>query len=144
MRPLLCSALIVTLFSFAAAQGVEITATLPGSPLRKTILDDLRASEPTASMHKEQKQKIVFDTIALRVAGDWVWFSVTPHTGDDKWRGEPLTGLMHFSTGHWRVVAYVGDKVSASSKPIKAYAAWRAELLKKNPACPPELVPTRG
>src|SRR5258708_7831127 len=82
MNPRLCSVLIVTLLSFAAAQGVEITATAPGSPLRKTILDDLRAAEPTASTQKEKKQKIVFDKVVLRVAGDWVWFSVAPRTED--------------------------------------------------------------
>jgi len=141
MKTRFCSALFMTLLSFATARGAEITATAPGSPLRKTILDDLRAAEPTASMQKEKKQKIVFDNVTLRVAGDWVWFAVAPRTVDSQWHSEPLSGLLHFSTGHWRVVAYVNDKASAAGKPEKGYEAWRAELLKKNPERPPDLVP---
>jgi hypothetical protein len=144
MKPRFCSALLLTLLSFSAARAVEITATAPGSPLRKTILDDLRAAEPTASIQKEKKQKIVFDNVTLRVAGDWVWFSVAPHTADNKWQSEPLTGLLHFGAGHWRVVAYVGDGPSGAGKPQKGYEAWRSDVLKKNPSCPPELVPKKG
>ena len=144
MKRPLCPVLILSLFSFATLRGVEITATAPGSPLRKTILDDLRAAEPTASMQKAKKQNIVFDNVLLRVAGDWIWFSVVPRTEDSTWHSEPLMGLLRFSSGHWRVVAYVGDGPSGPGKPGKGYEAWRAGLLKKNPGCPPELVPKKG
>jgi hypothetical protein len=51
---------------------------------------------------------------------------------------------MHHSNGHWRVVAYVNDKSSGAKRSAKSYAAWREDLLKKNPGCPPELVPKKG
>jgi hypothetical protein len=142
MNSRLCSLVLVLLLSLTTVRGAEITAPVPGSPFQKTILDDLRAAEPTASIQKEKKQNIVFDDVKIRVAGDWIWFSVTPRTEDKKWRSEPLAGLMHHIRGHWRVVAYVDEKVSASGKP-KAYGAWRTDLLKKNPECPPELVPVK-
>ena len=75
--------------------------------MRKAILDDLRAAEPTASWEKQKKQKIVFDNVLIRVAGEWIWFSVSPRTQDSQWQGQTLSGLMHHSAGHWRVVDLV-------------------------------------
>jgi hypothetical protein len=127
-----------------AMRGVEVMAPQPGTPLRQTILDDLRAAEPTASTMKEKKQKVAFEKVVVRVVGDWAWVSAEPRTADNKWHSEPLTGLMRHQRGHWRVIQYVGDEVSSSDHPQKAYEAWRTDLLKKNPECPPELVPVRG
>jgi hypothetical protein len=132
---------ITSIFGLAAIHGVEVIAPQPGTPLRQTILDDLRAAEPTATTVKEKKQKIVFEKVVVRVVGDWAWVSAEPRSADNKWRSEPLTGLMHHQGGRWKVVQYVGDEVSSSARPQVAYQAWRTDLLKKNPECPPELVP---
>src|ERR1700733_6293852 len=121
-----------------AMRGVEVLAPQPGTPLRQTILDDLRAAEPTATTMKEKKQKVVFEKVVVRVVGEWAWVSAEPLTADNKWHSEPLTGLLHHLRGHWRVGQYVGDEVSSSDHPQTAYQAWRADLLKKNPECPPE------
>jgi len=141
-RPFL--ALLVFSCGFPTARGADILAPQPGTPLRQTILNDLRAAEPTVSTQKEKKQKILFDKVVLRVAGDWAWFSVSPHTQDGKWQSEPLTGLAHHGGGHWKVVEYVGDGVASADDPQKAYQAWRAALLKKHSDCPPQLVPPKG
>jgi len=124
--------------------AAEIVLPQPGTPLRQSILDDLRAAEPTVSTQKEKKQKIIFEKVTLRVAGDWAWVSAFPRTQDGKWQSEALTGLMHRAGGHWQVVEYVGDGVASADDPQKAYEAWRAQLLKKNPKCPEELVPKQG
>jgi len=142
IRPLL--ALLVFSLGISAAWGAEILAPQPGTPLRQTILDDLRAAEPTASTVKEKKQKIVFEKVVLRVSGDWAWFSVAPRTQDGKWQSEPLTGLAHHSGGHWKVVEYVGDDVASADNPEAAFLKWRTELLKKNADCPQKLVPLKG
>lgn len=144
MKALLCLPLIVCLLGSVAAHGQQITAPQPGTPLRQTILDDLRTSEPTVSTEKEKKQKVVFEKVTLRVSGEWAWVSVSPSTADNKWHSEPLTGLMHHTAGRWKVVEYVGDEVSSAGNPAAAFQKWRAELLKKNPECPPKLVPQKG
>ncbi|MEP6667728.1 MAG: hypothetical protein ABJF10_01160 [Chthoniobacter sp.] len=144
MQIRLLLALFVFSFGLAASRGAEILAPQPGTPLRQTILDDLRAAEPTVSTQKEKKQKIIFDKVVLRVSGEWAWFSVSPRTPDGKWQSEPMTGLAHHRGGHWKVMEYVGDEVASADEPQKAYQAWRVELLKKNPQCPPELVPKKG
>ncbi|MDR3406826.1 MAG: hypothetical protein P4L99_30355 [Chthoniobacter sp.] len=141
-RPIL--ALLVFSLGLSMARGADILAPQAGTPLRQTILDDLRAAEPTASTVKEKKQKIIFDKVVLRVVGDWAWFSVSPRTQDGKWQSEPLTGLAHHSGGHWKVVEYVGDEVASSDQPQAAFLKWRTELLKKHTDCPPKLVPLKG
>jgi hypothetical protein len=144
MKALLFSFLALCLLGFGPAYGQQVTAPQPGTPLRQTILDDLRASEPTVSTEKEKKQKIVFEKVTVRVVGDWAWVSVTPKTADNKWHSEPLTGLMHHTGGRWRVVEYVGEQVSTAPNHAAAYQKWRADLLKKNPGCPAPLVPVKG
>ena len=67
-RPFL--ALLVFSCGFATARGADILAPQPGTPLRQTILNDLRAAEPTVSTQKEKKQKILFDKVVLRVSGE--------------------------------------------------------------------------
>lgn len=144
MKSSLWIVVLASLFALAAARGQEIRAPQPGTPLRQTILDDLRNAEPTASMQKDKKQKIVFQKVVVRVTGDWAWVSVAPVTQDGKWSGEPLTGLMHHTGGRWKVVEYIGGEVSSSSNPEAAYQTWRTALLKKNPDCPAILVPRKG
>jgi hypothetical protein len=144
MKPQILLFFITTLFGVVTIRGEEILAPQPGTPLRETILNDLRAAEPTASTVKEKKQKIIFEKVGLRVAGDWAWVSVSPRTADNKWQSEPLTGLLHHTRGRWRVVEYVGDEVSSAGDPAAAYQAWRTELLKKNPECPAGVVPKKG
>ncbi len=144
MKAPLLLVFITTVFGLAATRGEEILAPQPGAPLRQTILDDLRAAEPTASTEKEKKQKIVFEKVTMRVSGDWAWVSAAPRTADNKWHSEALTGLMHHGNGHWKVVAYIGDEVSSAGNPAAAFQKWREELLKKNPDCPPGLIPRRG
>ena len=141
-RPIL--ALLVLSPGLSAARGADVLVPQPGTPLRQTILDDLRAAEPTASTVKEKQQKILFDKVVLRVAGDWAWFSVSPRSQDGKWQSEPLTGLAHHSGGHWKVVEYVGDEVASANQPEAAFRKWRTELLKKHADCPPKLVPLKG
>jgi hypothetical protein len=51
---------------------------------------------------------------------------------------------MRHQAGRWRVVEYVSDEVSSAGDPQAAYRAWRAALLKKNPECPPGVVPLKG
>jgi len=126
------------------ASAADIVLPQPGTPLRQSIMDDLRAAEPTVSTQKEKKQKIIFEKVTVRVAGEWAWVSVSPRTVDGQWQSEPLTGLLHRAGGHWQVVEYVGDEVASADEPQKAYAAWRMQLLKKNPKCPAELVPKQG
>jgi hypothetical protein len=144
MKSPLCTFLALSFFGIGAVFGQQVTAPQPGTPLRQTILDDLRAAEPTMSTEKEKKQKIIFDKVIVRVVGEWAWVSVSPRTADDKWHSEALTGLLHHTDGRWRVVEYVGDEVSSAGNPAAAYQKWRGELLKKNPDCPPKLVPLKG
>ncbi len=119
MKVALLPLLIISIFSVAAARGGEILSPQPGTPLRQTILDDLRAAEPTASTEKEKKQKIVFEKVALRVSGEWAWVSVAPQTADGKWHSEALSGLMHHDNGHWKVVEYVTDAVTSAGNPSR-------------------------
>ena len=144
MKALLCSSLVFCLLGFGAVHAQQVTAPQPGTPLRQTILDDLRAAEPTASTEKEKKQKVIFEKVVVRVLGEWAWVSVAPRTEDNKWHSEPLTGLLHHTGGRWKVVEYVGDEVASAGDPAAAYQKWRAELLKKNPECPEKLVPRKG
>lgn len=135
-----CAFVILTLGTLPVWTA-GITVPPAGTPLRQAILNDLRAAEPIASIAREQKKKIIFEKVTLRVSGDWAWFSAAPLTEDRTWQTEPMNGLMHHEHGHWKVAEYVPDYVNSADDAKKAYESWRAKLLKKNAQCPAELVP---
>lgn len=70
------------------AWTADMTVPRAGTPLRREILDDLRAAGLIVSIAKEQKKKVIFEKVTLRTSGEWAWSSVAPRTEDGQWQTE--------------------------------------------------------
>lgn len=134
--------LMISLFG-GVALAQEMQQPAAGSPLRKAILDGLRADEPVARLQKEWQGKVVFTHVVIRSANDWAWVVASPQTADAQHIIEPLTSVMHTQSGHWQVVEYISDEVAPADRPEQAYRNWREQFLRRHRECPRSIFPEK-
>jgi hypothetical protein len=73
-----------------------------GSPLRRAILDGLRASKPMQELSQAWHAKVVFTDVNIRRSGDWAWVSATPISEkDSRNKTELNSGVLRTSQGQW-------------------------------------------
>jgi hypothetical protein len=114
-----------------------------GTPLRRAILDGLRATKPMQELSQTWHAKVVFTDVHIRRSGDWAWVSASPMSEDGRNRAEPNSGVMRSSQGQWAIVEFVSDSIAAADDPEKEFRSWRAEFMRKNPECPPAIFPPK-
>jgi hypothetical protein len=140
MCALLSAGIALVVAMMADASPVETPGK--GSPLRRAILDGLRASKPMQELSQAWHAKVVFTDVDIRRSGDWAWVSVTPMSEKDSTNKTELnSGVMRNSQGQWAIVEFVPDSISAAEDPEKEFRSWRTEFLKKHPQCPDAIFP---
>jgi len=113
-----------------------------GSPLRRAILDGLRASKPMQELSQTWHARVVFTDVVIRRIDDWAWVSVTPMSEKDSTNKTELnSGVMRNSQGQWAIVEFVPDSISGADDPEKEFRSWRTEFLTKHPQCAAAIFP---
>ena len=140
MCALLSAGIALVVAMMADASPVETPGK--GSPLRRAILDGLRASKPIQELSQAWHAKVVFTDVDIRRSGDWAWVSVTPMSEKDSTNKTELNnGVMRNSQGQWAIVEFVPDSISAAEDPEKEFRSWQTEFLKKHPQCQDAIFP---
>jgi hypothetical protein len=115
-----------------------------GSPLRRAILDGLRASKVMQELSQAWHAKIVFTDVNIRRSADWAWVTASPMSEkDNTQKTESLTAIMRESQGQWASVEFVPDSIPSAEDPEKEFRDWRTEFIKKHPECPTAIFPAK-
>jgi hypothetical protein len=123
--------------------ATEVEMPDKGSPLRRAILDGLRATKPMQELSQAWHAKVVFTDVRIRRSGDWAWVSASPISEEGRNRTEPNSGVMHSSQGRWVLVEFVPDSIASADDPEKEFRSWRTEFIRKNPQCPAAIFPPK-
>jgi hypothetical protein len=137
----LIGAIALVVASMACADPVETPEQ--GTPLRRAILDGLRATKPIQELSQAWHAKVVFTDVRIRRSGDWAWVSASPMSEDGKNRTEPNSGVMQSSQGQWVLVEFVSDSIASADDPDKEFRSWRTEFIRKHPQCPEAIFPPK-
>jgi hypothetical protein len=115
-----------------------------GSPLRRAILDGLRASKVMQELSQAWHAKIIFTDAHIRRSGDWAWVAASPMSEkDSSQKTESFTAVMRESRGQWALVEFVPDSIPSAEDPEKEFRNWRTEFMKKHPECPAAIFPPK-
>jgi len=106
---------------------------LPGSPLRRAILDVLRQE----IMHL-QWLKVVFVVKSLKVKDGWAWVHTLPQSPDGKNHYEDISALLHIKNGTWEV-AELACTEEENPKCLSS-PEYFSELKKRFPKMPVEIL----
>jgi hypothetical protein len=134
----------VALLVTAVAGASPLETPGKGSPLRETILDGLRTTEPLQRLSREWHAKILFTNVTIRKMGDWAWTSATPATEDNKNHFESVSGVMRQSKGQWQMVDFVSDEIASADDPEQEFRKWQMQFVKKHPECPAAIFPPKS
>jgi hypothetical protein len=140
-RVLLIPGVLLLVAAAASADPVEMPDK--GSPLRKAILDGLRATEPVQKLSREWHAKIVFTNVTIRRSGDWAWVSAAPISADNKNHFEAVSGVMHQAKGQWQMVEFVSDEIASADDPDKAFQQWCENFAKTHAGCSAAIFPPK-
>jgi hypothetical protein len=141
MRAPLTAGIALVMAMMADASPVE--SPDKGSPLRRAILDGLRATRPMEQLSQAWHAKVVFTDVQIRRSGDWAWISATPMSEKDSMnKTESYSGVMRNSQG-WTLVEFLSDSIPSADDPAKEFRSWRAEFMKKHPQCPAAIFPPK-
>jgi hypothetical protein len=114
-----------------------------GTPLRRAILDGLRATKQMQELSQAWHGKVVFIDVRIRRSGDWAWVSASPMSEDGRNRTEANSGVMRSSQGQWVLVEFVSDSIASADNPDKEFRSWRTEFIRKHPQCPVAIFPPK-
>jgi len=115
-----------------------------GSPLRRAILDGLRASKVMQELSQAWHAKIIFTDVNIRRSSDWAWVTASPMSEKDSTqKAESFTAIMRESQGQWASVEFVPDSIPSAEDPEKEFRDWRTEFMKKHPECPSAIFPPK-
>ena len=109
-------------------------AALPGSPVRRAVLDALRQE-----MKRLQGLKVVFVVRYLKVKDGWAWVHTLPQSPDGKNHYEDLSALLHLKSDTWKVAELActeEENPQCLSNPM-----YFSELKKRFPKIPGEILP---
>jgi len=133
----------IALIAVLMADASPVETPGQGTPLRRAILDGLRATKPMQELSQAWHAKVVFTDVGIRRSGDWAWVSASPMSEDGRNRTEPNSGVMRISQGQWVLVEFVPDSVASADDPEKEFRSWRTEFIKKYPQCPVAIFPPK-
>jgi hypothetical protein len=134
----------ITLVMAMMADADPVETPGQGSPLRRAVLDGLRASKPMQELSQVWHAKVVFTDVSIRRSGDWTWVTASPMSEkDDKNKTESISGVMRESHGQWTMVEFVSDSIAAADDPEKEFRVWRTDFMKKHPECPAAIFPAK-
>lgn len=106
---------------------------LPGSPVRRAILDALRQKMKSLS-----GLNIVFVVRSLKVKDGWAWVHVRPQSPDGKNHYEDVSALLHLENDIWKV-AELACTEEENPKCI-SNPDYFSELKKRFPKVPDEIL----
>lgn len=112
----------------AADRGGAPWSPPPGDPVRKAVLDALRAE-----VRRLHHLEVVFVVDALRVQDGWAWVETQPQSLDAQSHYESLAALLAKRGGTWTVVAY---PCADSDEPECDWDAALERLRRRFPAAP--------
>lgn len=105
---------------------------LPGSPVRRAILDVLRQE----IMHL-QGIKVVFVVKSLKVKDGWAWVHTLPQSPDGKNHYEDVSALLHSKNGTWEVAELACTE--EENPKCLSNPEYFSELKKRFPKVPEEI-----
>src|SRR4029450_10935462 len=86
-----------------------------GSPLRRAILDGLRASKVMQELSQAWHAKIVFTDVNIRRGADWAGVTASPMSEKDSThKTESFSAIMRESQGQWASVEFVPDSIPSA------------------------------
>jgi hypothetical protein len=113
-----------------------------GSPLRRAILDGLRATGPMQQLSQAWHAKVIFTDVHIRRSGDWAWVIGSPMSEKDSTnKTESYSAVMRNSNAGWRLVEFLSDSIPSADDPAKEFRLWLAQFMKKHPQCPVVIFP---
>ncbi len=128
MCALLTAAIALVMATLADASQVE--SPDKGSPLRRAILDGLRATRPMQQLSQAWHGKVVFTDVHIRRNGDWAWISATPMSEKDSTnKTESYSGVMRNSQGGWTLVEFLSNSIPSADDPAKEFRPPGAKFL---------------
>ena len=119
-----------------SAQGHESVRplALPGSPVRRAVLDALRQE-----MKHLHGMEVIFVVRYMKVKDGWAWVHTLPQSPDGKNHYEDISALLHLKSGTWEVVELActeEENPQCLSNPV-----YFSELKKRFPKVPGEILP---
>ncbi|WP_223156729.1 hypothetical protein [Sulfurovum lithotrophicum] len=110
------------------------SSVLPGSPVRKTILDALRKK-----MKELQGTEMVFIVKYMKVKNGWSWVHTIPQSRDGKSHYEDISALMYRKDGIWKVaeLAYTEEE----NPECIGDPSYFTKLKERFPKVPAEILP---
>jgi len=136
----LTAAIALVIATMADASQVE--SPEKGSPLRRAILDGLRATRPMQELSQTWHAKVVFTDVHIRRTGDWAWLAASPMSEkDSRNKTESYSAVMHNSQRGWMLVEFLSDSIPSADDPAKEFRSWLAQFMKKHPKCPVVIFP---
>jgi hypothetical protein len=115
-----------------------------GSPLRRAILDGLRATKPMQELSQAWHAMVVFTDVSIRRSGDWAWVTASPMSEkDNKNKTESVNGVMRNSQDKWALVEFSPDSIPSADDPEKEFHSWQTDFMKKHPECPVAIFPPK-
>ena len=128
----------------AVAEADPVETPGQGSPLRRAILDGLRASKPVQELSQSWHAKVVFTDVNIRRSGDWAWVTGSPMSEkDNNNKTEPVAGVMRNSQGKWAIVEFIPDSIPSADDPEKEFRSWQTDFTKKHKDCPAAIFPSK-
>jgi len=106
---------------------------LPGSPVRRAILDALRQE-----MKRFGGFKMVFVVRSLKVKDGWAWVHTLPQSPDGKNHYEDVSALLHLKGGSWEVAELACTE--EENPKCLSNPAYFSELKKRFPKVPKEIL----
>ncbi len=109
---------------------------LPGSPVRRAILDALRQK-----MKRLSGLNMVFVVRYIKVKDEWAWVHTRPQSPDGKNHYEDVSALLHLKDGTWGVA----ELACAEEENPKCLSNpdYFLELKKRFPKVPEEILPEK-
>ena len=106
---------------------------LPGSPIRRAILDALRQKMKSLS-----GLNMVFIVRSLKVKDGWAWVHTLPQSPDGKNHYEDVSALLHLKGGSWEVTELACTE--EENPKCLSNPDYFSELKKRFPKVPDEIL----
>ena len=107
---------------------------LPGSPVRKAILDALRQK-----MKRLSGLNMLFVVRSLKVKDGWAWVHTLPQSPDGKNHYEDISALLHLKDDTWEVAELACTE--EENPKCLSNPDYFLELKKRFPKVPEEILP---
>jgi hypothetical protein len=100
---------------------------------REAVEQALVNTAPIQKLGKEYHQDMTISEFKTNIDDGWAWVQGAPASKDGKAHFDPVRGVMVYTkkTG-WQMIAWVGDEVSSSANPEKAFKEWQDKFTKEH------------